>query len=640
MITEIENQYEKHPIRKTPFHWITYSSWYWVPLISLLLSILSIGMLWEIYRMGERERMDFEICDALMDIRIYSSSSHLWLEEFIAGDKTVNIQKIKDDMDLAIALAVAILNGGKSGHGQILEPIQDSSLRKEVAEIESMLRESREISLQRLKDPGAGEVGLALDKRLDAIFKVMEKKADALESIVKENQIQAQAQRKSLFLGLVLAWIFIVSLSIIAIWNREVRRKAAEEALQRANGQLQLQAKELRKHEEQLTELVKDRTAELTVANRSLQREITERKETEKSLQASTNRFRTLVETLPQRIFLKNEDSVYLYCNENCARNLNIQPHEVFGKTDYDFYPGDLAERHIEEDKRILNSGRAEEIEERYLHHGQEVVIQKIILPMKNEEDGTSLLLSIEWDITEKIRLESIAEAKVMTNNIGYIFAGIGHEIGNPINSAKMTLRILQKKIDTIETLSKETIEDYLERTLGEIAKVEYLLRTLKSFNMYETLELQNVEMRSFMDKFLSLLALDFVNKGITIESTLSPEAKWGYVDPRALQQVMLNIMNNAADAIEGRKNPRIVIQVLKADSTIRAKVTDNGCGISEEQQKTLFMPFFTTKSSGTGLGLVIARKLLSRMGGAIEIKSQREEGTTVEISIQGGKKE
>lgn len=172
------------------------------------------------------------------------------------------------------------------------------------------------------------------------------------------------------------------------------------------------------------------------------------------------------------------------------------------------------------------------------------------------------------------------------------------------------------------------------------MSKVEYLLGTLKSFNMYETPELQNVEVKPFMDKFLSLLADDFKNKGITIESIFSPEAQWGYLDPRALQQVMLNIMNNAADALEGRENPRIVINVSKAGNAIRIKVTDNGCGISEEQQKRLFTPFFTNKASGTGLGLVIAKKLMSSMNGTIEIRSQRDEGTSIEISIQEGSDE
>jgi signal transduction histidine kinase len=200
-----------------------------------------------------------------------------------------------------------------------------------------------------------------------------------------------------------------------------------------------------------------------------------------------------------------------------------------------------------------------------------------------------------------------------------------------------MTLSVLKSKISTY---SREVIEEYIERALGEISGVEYLLKTLKSFNMYETLGPQNVELKPFMDKFLSFLADDLGKKGITIESSFQPEAQWGYADPRALQQVMLNIMSNASDAMEGRDSPRIIVEVSKVDYIIRIKVTDNGCGISEEQQKRLFTPFFTSKPSGTGLGLVIAKKLLSKMNGTIEITSQRDEGTTVEILIQEGRDE
>jgi phosphoglycerate-specific signal transduction histidine kinase len=110
------------------------------------------------------------------------------------------------------------------------------------------------------------------------------------------------------------------------------------------------------------------------------------------------------------------------------------------------------------------------------------------------------------WDVTERVRLESVAEAVTTMNNIGYIFAGISHEIGNPINATKMTLSVLKKKIDTF---SKEMVLQYIERVLGEMSRVEYLLGTLKSFNMYETPELKNVEMKPFMDKFHSLLAHD-----------------------------------------------------------------------------------------------------------------------------------
>ncbi len=621
---------------KKLIHSILDPRWYWVAVISLILSLLSIGMLFWTYQISERQRADFEFCDTLMDIQIHSLSSHLWLEEVMSG-RNKDIQKITDDLNLAISLAEASLKGGKSEHGQPLEPIQDSRLRKAIAEIESLLRESKEITLQRLQDPGAGGADSVLDQRLDAILIVIQRKANELEIGLEKNLIKAQAQRKSLFLGILLTWIFIVFLATLGIWNREVRRKAAEEALQKANGQLRDRAEELRKHEVHLAELVEERTAALRASNRSLQQEINERKEAEKFLLASANKFRTLLETLPQRIFLKNKNSVYLHCNENYAQDLDIRPYEIFGKTDVDFYPRELAERHLEEDRRILKSDKAEEIEERYLRRGQEVVVRKILLPIKNEAGETSNLLGILWDITEKIRLESIAEAANMMTNIGYIFAGIRHEIGNPINSIKITLSVLKKKMDAF---SPATIHDYIDRALAELSRMEYLLKTLKNFNMYETPEIQNISMNSFMERFLALVADDFEKEGIMIRSRIEPEAVWGYADPRALQQVLLNILSNASNALAGKEKGEIAIRVLKAEGLIKIRLTDNGCGISQEQQKELFKPFRTTKAGGTGLGLVIAKKMLTGMNGTIEIWSREGEGTTVNISIPEGSDE
>ncbi len=614
--------------------------WYWMPITVFFLGLLSIMMLLWINRISERERFNFDLCDALMDIQIKTISFHLRFEELIRRDTVVDFRmagEVWDEIDIAISLAEAVLESGLSEHGQPLQPLKDSKLRQRVEDIKELLTEFRMIALERVETPKVADAGLFRNQRFHAVFEEIRSKAGALENDLEWNQIGAQARARSLFFGVLVTWILVLVSATIGFWNREVRRRTAAKALQKANEQLEFQTEELRKYQEHLTTLVEERTSDLTAANRYLQQEISERKEAEKSLRSSENKFRTLVENLPQRICLKDKNSVYLYCNENYAQDLNVRPDEIAGKTDYDFYPKELAERHFAEDNKILNSGKTEWIEERCVKNGDEVVIQKIKLPVKNEKGEMSGILDIFWDITERIRLESIAEAVTTMNNIGYIFAGIRHEIGNPINSAKMTLSVLQKKIDTY---SKEAIQEYLERALGEISSVEYLLKTLKSFNMYETPQVQNVEMKPFMDKFLSLLSDDFMKRGIAIEIFFEPEAQWGYADPRALQQVMLNIMSNASDAVDGRDSPRILIKMSRVDSNIRIKVTDNGCGISEEQQKRLFTPFFTTKASGTGLGLVIAKKLLSRMNGILEIKSRRDEGTSVVISIWEGRDE
>ncbi|HWR73319.1 MAG TPA: HAMP domain-containing sensor histidine kinase, partial [Nitrospirota bacterium] len=126
--------------------------------------------------------------------------------------------------------------------------------------------------------------------------------------------------------------------------------------------------------------------------------------------------------------------------------------------------------------------------------------------------------------------------------------------------------------------------------------------------------------------------------KNIAIKTDLSPEASWAYADPRALQHALLNILANAADALEGREAPAISIKVMKANGRIHIHIADNGSGMSETQQKDLFKPFYTSKNHGTGLGLVIVKKMLAKMSGTIEVTSVQDRGTTVDIALPEGR--
>ncbi len=256
------------------------------------------------------------------------------------------------------------------------------------------------------------------------------------------------------------------------------------------------------------------------------------------------------------------------------------------------------------------------------------------ISPVKNAEGKIKNYVAIKRDVTEKKRLESIAEAANLMENIGYIFSGIRHEIGNPINSLKMTLTVLN---ESLGTFNGETVQEFLERSLHEVGRVEYLLKTLRNFNMFERPNVQSLRIDTFMEKFLSLVADDFKGKGIHIETLSSPWAMEGLVDPRALHQVMLNLTTNSADALVDIANPQIAFSFSKLGEWIYIKVIDNGCGMSSEQKKDLFKPFLTSKVGGTGLGLVIVKKMLSKMNCTIDIESRINVGTTVTISIPAG---
>jgi PAS domain S-box-containing protein len=132
----------------------------------------------------------------------------------------------------------------------------------------------------------------------------------------------------------------------------------------------------------------------------------TEHKLTIEILQASENKSKILLENLPQKIFYKDKNSVYVSCNNNYARDLKTQPDEIIGKTDYDFYNKELAEKYRADDKRIMESGKTEYIEEKYIQNGQEVFVQTVKTPLEDEKGNAIGILGIFWDITERRQIE------------------------------------------------------------------------------------------------------------------------------------------------------------------------------------------------------------------------------------------
>jgi C4-dicarboxylate-specific signal transduction histidine kinase len=111
-------------------------------------------------------------------------------------------------------------------------------------------------------------------------------------------------------------------------------------------------------------------------------------------------------------------------------------------------------------------------------------------------------------------------------------------------------------------------------------------------------------------------------------------DAQWVRADPWALQQCLLNVLNNSADALKDRPDPKVSLTVSRQAGTVRIAVRDNGCGIPEKMMKNLFRPFHTTKEHGMGLGLVIVKKMLANMNGTINVESTKDVGTVVTITV------
>jgi len=231
-------------------------------------------------------------------------------------------------------------------------------------------------------------------------------------------------------------------------------------------------------------------------------------------------------------------------------------------------------------------------------------------------------------NITEKKRLEAIAEAANLMDNLGYIFSGIRHEIGNPINSVKMALSVLSMNLDNYP---RTKIREFVDRSQAEILRVEYLLKALKNFSMFESPQVEPVNIADFMNNFMALVQQDFIDKGVRIQLSVADDDIHARTDHRAFHQVMLNLLTNAADAFDSQENRRINVDVKRlSEDLIQVQVSDNGRGMSMAERQNLFRPFYTSKPHGTGLGLVIIKKMLAKMKSTIRIESNLGWGTTV----------
>lgn len=142
---------------------------------------------------------------------------------------------------------------------------------------------------------------------------------------------------------------------------------------------------ELRRHSEHLEEVVAERT---------------------RNLRESETRYRTLVENIPERIFTKDMNSRYVSCNDHYARDRDLSPEQVAGKTDYDFFPRELADNYRSMDKKVLESGKTEAVEERYIVKGEETFIDTIKTPIRDPEGNVTGLLGIFRDVTERRHAE------------------------------------------------------------------------------------------------------------------------------------------------------------------------------------------------------------------------------------------
>lgn len=367
-----------------------------------------------------------------------------------------------------------------------------------------------------------------------------------------------------------------------------------------------------------------------------------DRKQSEESLRMSETKYRTLLENLPQKIFYKDKNSVYVSCNINYARDLHIRPDEIVGKTDYDFYPKILADKYREDDKMVALSGETDELDEKYIIEGREMVVHTMKTPIKDEEGNVIGILGIFWDITEKVALEMEALRTRHLASLGELSAGIAHEINNPLNGMINYAQLLLNRKD-----KEDKERDMLTRIVKEGHRAATIVRNLLSFARPTGEDEKKVLVRicDVMPSTFALVGTQLKKMGITTKLNVPGKLPAILAHPQQIQQVFLNLISNAQYALcekypvpHADKILEVSGETTTIDDAAYVKVVfcDHGTGIPPDVINKIMDPFFTTKprNQGTGLGLSICHGIVSEHGGKLLVESKAGMYTRVSVLL------
>lgn len=358
-----------------------------------------------------------------------------------------------------------------------------------------------------------------------------------------------------------------------------------------------------------------------------------------KAAEATLRRLNTAIEQAADGIVIMDQSGTIQFVNPAFEQISRFSAAELVGKQFFNLRTDAAKDENSERRLQRILLGEVWHGSYRARRRNGELYEEEATVSPVRDADGDLLnFVAVCRDVTEKRRLESIAEAVNMMDNVGFVFSGIRHELGNPINSIKVALTVLKKNL---ETWNASQVQTYIERCLTETTRVEYLLRALKTFSMHENPKMQAVDLNAFMQNFVTLIENDFNGRGIQIVFANGKESNTAAAlcDPRALHQVMLNLLANSADALETKAIAQITIKVKRDRHRIRISVADNGAGMNETQLSNLFKPFYTSKPNGTGLGLVIVKKMIAKMNGTILISSELGVGTEARLTLEAAKR-
>ena len=358
----------------------------------------------------------------------------------------------------------------------------------------------------------------------------------------------------------------------------------------------------------------------------SLSNEIYELIRLRTDIQELYNYLQSILDSSPDRIFAISADGIINYVSRLSSADAGSILRRMEGKHFAEFVIPEYREFMLakwEEVKRGMQRPFEIEATTRY---GWKRNLLITTAPIK----GTDKYLLVQRDITEFKNLEKKFYDSQKLAAVGQLSAGIAHEVRNPLSSIKMSLQILEKRLNpTGNDLKRFKIAE------KEVEHLEKIVNDILIYAKPAEPEMKPIDISAFLESSLSMVEKELSDKKIDVQFHNDQGIPPINLDSAMLKQAFLNIYLNAIDAMEEGGRLRIKTRLVTNGRThVSIEIDDSGYGIEEEDMPHLFNPFFTRKRYGTGLGLTQVKKFIDLHHGSIEIFSRKGEGTKVVVTL------
>jgi len=260
-------------------------------------------------------------------------------------------------------------------------------------------------------------------------------------------------------------------------------------------------------------------------------------------------------------------------------------------------------------------------------------------VPLKGKDGKVEGLLCMIEDNTEKVtaQMQSIQDAKMSV--IGRLMTGVAHELNNPLATiaanSELACELFQGLKDGhVDGEGLKELQEYLDVVQEQAFRCKNIIKDMIDLTRKKGFEVQDIDIRECMRGILP--SINFKKKNIRLVQEVPADLPYVRADLNAMKQCLMNIINNAVDALEVRGGGMIRVGAFHMDKTVRIEIEDNGVGIHDSMLDKIFEPFFSTKDTGkgVGLGLTLCYEFLNRMGGNIEVESTLGKGSLFKITL------